>query len=413
MRTKSSASTSDASVVSELTLGTKGTAPENDDDSDSSYETVIIRPARKEIVKREEEIEVSDYVTDSEAEEEARIRRENRKIKRALKAGAKPKKAPSQNLQRRAAAPAATKKTPTKPAAAPEKPKRKSWFNFRNKEKKEEDDEKEKADDEPDEEPEPAPTKPVERMKHKPKDYYHGFSRDHCDAAKNMKREWKHKSQERMEARRKAREASSDSSESAHEKILKRVVTKVTVMKEVEIEIPAETVRRKKQKSFRTVKASNKSRAPPKDETKKLKERIPEKVHVPASPPVATETTKSTPPVPPVAKEATKSIPPVSPVAKTASISLPPVLERPKETNEPHVVDVETGKKCYMWYARLGQPNKAKFIKKVQAMLDEGKSIGFKVKDVEALPWVAGGSMLSVSKMNRLFLHPEDLSDEE
>jgi hypothetical protein len=184
-------------------------------------------------------------------------------------------------------------------------------------------------------------------------------------------------------------------------------------MREVEIEIPAETVRRKKQRSFRTVKASNKSRAPRKDETKKPKEGIPEKVHVPASPPAAQETTKSTPPVPPVAKEATKSISPVAPVAKTASKSLPPVPERPQESNEPHVVDVETGKKCYMWYARLGQPNKAQFIKKVQTMLDEGKPIGFKVKDVEALPWVAGGSMLSVSKMNRLFLHPEDLSDEE
>jgi hypothetical protein len=399
MRTSSNASTSDASVVLQRTLGSKGKTPKNDDDSDSSYETVIIRPARKEIVKREEEIEVSDYVTDSEAEEEARIRRENRKIKRALKAGGKPKSAPPQSPQRRASAPAATKKTPTKPAAASEKPKRKSWFNFRNKEKKQEDDEKEKADDETDEEPEPAPTKPVERMKHKPKDYYHGFSRDHCDAAKNMKREWKHKSQERMEARRKAREVLSDSSESAHEKILKRIVTKVTVMKEVEIEIPAETVRRKKEKSFRTVKASNKSRAPPKDEPKKLKERIPEKVHVPASPPVAKEAIKSIPPTPPVSKEATKS--------------LPPVPERPNESNQPHVVDVETGKKCYMWYARLGQPNKAQFIKKVQGMLDEGKSIGFKVKDVEALPWVAGGSMLSVSKMNRLFLHPEDLSDEE
>lgn len=366
-----------------------GTRENHDDaaeisDSESSYETVIIRPARKEIVKQEEEIEVSDYVTDSEAEEEARIRRENRKKKKNMKASSNTKRA-SPAAAKRASAPTAAKKKPTKPVAAPEKPEKKRWFNFRNKDKKQ-DDEEEKADDEPANEPEPEPNKPVERMKHKPKDYYHGFSRDHCDAAKDMKREWKHKSKERMEARKKAMEASSDS-ESAHEKILKRVVTKVTIMKEVEVEIPAETIRRKKQKSFRTVKISNtrKNRAPEKDEGKEEVERVPANVEV-------------------------------VPSAKNDTFSakrLVPVRELQNEEHDNHVVDMETGKKCYMWYARLGQPNKTQFVKRVQEMLDEGKVIDFKVKDVEALPWVAGGSMLSVSKMNKLFLQPEDLSDDE
>ena len=46
-------------------------------------------------------------------------------------------------------------------------------------------------------------------------------------------------------------------------------------------------------------------------------------------------------------------------------------------------------------------------------MVDEGTTVGFKIKDIEALPWVAGGLLLSVSKMNSLFLNPEDLSDDE
>ena len=65
----------------------------------------------------------------------------------------------------------------------------------------------------------------------------------------------------------------------------------------------------------------------------------------------------------------------------------------------------ERRKKCYMWYARLGQPNKVEMKKRVAALPE---SCDITQDEVDALPWVGGGICLSVKAMNELFLNPED-----
>jgi len=73
----------------------------------------------------------------------------------------------------------------------------------------------------------------------------------------------------------------------------------------------------------------------------------------------------------------------------------------------PHVLDKETKYKCYMWYARLGQPNRETMVKRIQNLIDRGEC-DIKIKDVLALPWMRGGFCLRVSAMNELFLNPEE-----
>ena len=83
---------------------------------------------------------------------------------------------------------------------------------------------------------------------------------------------------------------------------------------------------------------------------------------------------------------------------------------RPKE--ERKELDANVKKKCYMWYARLGQPNKKQFKAKVKKMLEtDGSKVDIKLKDIDALPWVGGGMLLSIREMNKLFVDPEDASD--
>lgn len=64
-------------------------------------------------------------------------------------------------------------------------------------------------------------------------------------------------------------------------------------------------------------------------------------------------------------------------------------------------LDEETKKKCYMWYARMGQPTRKEMIRRVNNM---PSSCGITQEDVELLPWVAGGHFLKVHDMNKLFL---------
>jgi hypothetical protein len=54
-----------------------------------------------------------------------------------------------------------------------------------------------------------------------------------------------------------------------------------------------------------------------------------------------------------------------------------------------------------MWYARLGQPNRIRMKEKVAALSD---TCEITVEEVDLLPWVGGGSMLSVKEMNKLML---------
>jgi hypothetical protein len=85
--------------------------------------------------------------------------------------------------------------------------------------------------------------------------------------------------------------------------------------------------------------------------------------------------------------------------------SPPPSPPTPPPKPVPVVLTEERRKKCYMWYARLGQPNRETMKRKVAALPD---SCDITIEEVNALPWVGGGMCLSVKAMNELFLNPED-----
>lgn len=69
----------------------------------------------------------------------------------------------------------------------------------------------------------------------------------------------------------------------------------------------------------------------------------------------------------------------------------------------------EQRRKCYMWYARLAQPNKRDMKRKVQKLPVEC-SDRITVDDVELLPWDKWGLALIVHKMNALIAG--DIMDE-
>ena len=76
---------------------------------------------------------------------------------------------------------------------------------------------------------------------------------------------------------------------------------------------------------------------------------------------------------------------------------------RKKKEEKPKIqLTEEKKRKCYMWYARLGQPNRAQMI---HAVVQLPKSCDITVEDVEALPWIMGGALLPVKEMNELFMY--------
>jgi hypothetical protein len=82
-----------------------------------------------------------------------------------------------------------------------------------------------------------------------------------------------------------------------------------------------------------------------------------------------------------------------------------PVVETSKVGTE---ADGPTGeltddkrRKCYMWYYRLGLPNRDRMMEKVAAL----KSCDITVEDVGLLPWIGGGATLSVPDTNRFLLN--------
>lgn len=62
----------------------------------------------------------------------------------------------------------------------------------------------------------------------------------------------------------------------------------------------------------------------------------------------------------------------------------------------------ERARKCYMWYARLGQPNRDSMIASAKKLTHNDD---ITPEEVEALPWICGGALLPVKEMNELFLH--------
>ena len=58
-----------------------------------------------------------------------------------------------------------------------------------------------------------------------------------------------------------------------------------------------------------------------------------------------------------------------------------------------------------MWYARLGQPNKERMLQAIKKLPPSHEPIT--EEDVEALPWIMGGSLLPVKEMNELFMNAD------
>ena len=69
----------------------------------------------------------------------------------------------------------------------------------------------------------------------------------------------------------------------------------------------------------------------------------------------------------------------------------------------PADLSLEKKRKCYMWYARLGQPTRDQMIRAVEKLTSNREEIT--VEDVKALPWIAGGTMLPVKEMNDLIMN--------
>jgi hypothetical protein len=113
--------------------------------------------------------------------------------------------------------------------------------------------------------------------------------------------------------------------------------------------------------------------------------------------------------VDPVHSPPEKVAPMVEPIRTSQSPPPPPPPPPPSPPTPPKPIRIalteERRKKCYMWYARLGQPNRETMKRKVKALPD---SCDITLDEVDALPWVGGGMCLSVKAMNELFLNPED-----
>merc|ERR1712151_338037 len=64
-------------------------------------------------------------------------------------------------------------------------------------------------------------------------------------------------------------------------------------------------------------------------------------------------------------------------------------------------LDEVTRRKCYMWYARMGQPTRDEMKKKI---IQLGGECDIKVEDVDKLPWTFMGQFLPVNDMNKMFV---------
>jgi hypothetical protein len=98
---------------------------------------------------------------------------------------------------------------------------------------------------------------------------------------------------------------------------------------------------------------------------------------------------------------------------KNGSISVPDstakadIVDKPAKAatvqtkKAPAVVDDELRRKCYMWYARMGQPTRDVMKRRVAKM---DKTCDITPDDVDALPWICSGQMISASAMSKLIL---------
>ena len=64
------------------------------------------------------------------------------------------------------------------------------------------------------------------------------------------------------------------------------------------------------------------------------------------------------------------------------------------------VLTEEERRKCYMWYDRMGRPTRDKMKQRIPLM----KDCDISLEDVDALPWMCRGTMISQSELNKLIL---------
>ncbi|CAB9499325.1 expressed unknown protein [Seminavis robusta] len=76
--------------------------------------------------------------------------------------------------------------------------------------------------------------------------------------------------------------------------------------------------------------------------------------------------------------------------------------EKKEEKPKQKVLGEEARRKCFMWYARFGQPNRDLMKRKVRRL---GDACDITVEDVDALPWICRGEMLPVKELNDLIIN--------
>lgn len=98
--------------------------------------------------------------------------------------------------------------------------------------------------------------------------------------------------------------------------------------------------------------------------------------------------------------------PPVAEKMDNESASYPEKDPTPKKYKAKKVVLSEAKRqKCYMWYARLGGPNREDMKKRVAALPD---SCDITPEEVDELPWICNGLLLSIKEMNKLFMGEDE-----
>jgi hypothetical protein len=71
---------------------------------------------------------------------------------------------------------------------------------------------------------------------------------------------------------------------------------------------------------------------------------------------------------------------------------MPESNRRKKKEDKPKIeLSAERRRKCYMWYARLGQPNRDRMVAAAKRLTSNDD---ITPEEVEALPWVCGGALL-------------------
>ena len=77
-----------------------------------------------------------------------------------------------------------------------------------------------------------------------------------------------------------------------------------------------------------------------------------------------------------------------------------PMKPEPVAKKELKVLSDDERRKCYMWYDRMGRPTRDKMKQRIPLM----KDCDITLEDVDALPWMMRGAMISQSELNKLIL---------